>query len=144
MKNPTTPDIATLIKTLTDKVEQIDRRTSAIAATPSRYYADAPEAAPPRRASKRPRKAAPKAAPIADQILELVQDEPRTGPELSEIIGSPRSSVNQAVHQLVEQRKVFVWTNGRGRGSMSFVFPRGYAQPAEWIAGKLGWERVGG
>lgn len=46
MNNPT-PDLAALIKTLTEKVEQIDRRTNAIANAPSRYYVDAPEAAPP-------------------------------------------------------------------------------------------------
>lgn len=154
MNNPNI-DLAALIKNavdsavkpLTEKVEQIDRRTSAIATAPNRYYLDAPESSaksdPASRRSKPPaRREQPK--PIADQILDLVQDEPRSGPELSELIGSPRSSINQAVHALVDQRKAFVLQNGRGRGAMSFVFPKGFKNPEEWLFRKLGWERVAG
>lgn len=140
-------ELAAVLKTLAEKVEQIDKRTSAIATAPSRYYVDAPDTAP-----KSSRRTAARGAParserpklIADQILELVQDEPRSGPELSELIGSPRSSINQEVHKLADTRKVFVLQNGRGRGAMSFVFPKGFKNPEEWLFRKLGWERVSG
>jgi hypothetical protein len=138
-------DLAAMLKTLTEKVEQIDRRTSAIATAPNRYYLDDPQTAPKSDPPSRRRVAREdRPKPIADQILDLVQDEPRSGPELSELIGSPRSSINQAVHALVDQRKAFVLQNGRGRGAMSFVFPKGFKNPEEWLFRKLGWERVAG
>lgn len=146
-----TPDLnaelAAVLRTLTEKVEQIDRRTSAIATAPNRYYVDAPEAAPatpPSRRGKRPPARRDRPAPIADQILDLIHEAPRSGPELGEIIGSPRSSINQAVHALVDQKRAFVLQNGRGRGAMSFVFPNGFKNPEEWLFRKLGWERVSG
>lgn len=141
-------ELAAVLKTLAEKVDQIDKRTSAIATAPNRYYVDAPEAAPPSaqpsRRNSRPAVRRDKPKPIADQILELIQDEPRSGPELTELIGSPRSSVNQAVHLLVDQRRAFVLQNGRGRGTMSFIFPKGFKNPEEWLFAKLGWERVSG
>jgi hypothetical protein len=137
-------ELAAALKALTDKVEQIDKRTSAIATAPNRYYLDAPEAAPvsappPSRSSKRK-----PARPIADQILDLVQDEPRSGAELIDLIGSPRSSVNQAIHLLEEQRKVYVIRQPPGRGATLFVFPRSYKDAPAWVLAKLGYEGVRG
>jgi hypothetical protein len=140
-------ELAAVLKTLTEKVDQIDKRTSAIATAPNRYYVDAPEAAPssaPPAARRKPRARAVRAKPIADQILDLVSEKPRSGPELSELIGSPRSSINQAVHALIEARRVLVLQEPPGRGSKTYVFPRGFKAPEEWLFRELGWERVSG
>jgi hypothetical protein len=147
MNNPeTNADLATLLKTLVDKVEQIDRRTNAIATAPSRYYLDAPEAAPTSARGKRPAPPPPKS--LADQIYDLISDEPRTEPDLARLLPSDRkprarSSINQAVNELVKQRRAVVISTGRGKGSMNVVFHPSQEDPFEWLFKRMGWARAG-
>jgi hypothetical protein len=136
-------DLNTLLRNLVTKVEQIDARTRDLAGDPYRGLVAQPEPKPAKNGRKPPARTAP-ARSIADQIIDLVQDEPRSGRELVELIGSPRSSVGQEVNKLRDQKKVFVWKEPPGRGATVYVFPRGYKDPAAWLVKKLGFEVVSG
>jgi hypothetical protein len=143
MNNPNV-DLASLIQTLVEKVEQIDKRTNAIATAPNRYWVDAPEAAP--KSTRRGRKESlpPPPKSIADQIYDLIQEHPRTEPELSKLIGSPRSSVNQAANELRQQHRAVIVTTGRGRGAMNVVFHPSTKDPFGWLFKHMGWNHVRG
>ena len=137
-------EVLAALKSLTEQVQRTDRRMNALAAAVDRPYVDSPavtpaSAPPPSRRGKRTPAHTHKPT-IADQILDLVQDEPRSGAELIELFGA-RSSVNQAVHLLEEQRKVRVIRQPPGRGSTLFVFPRSYkGNPHAWVLAKLGYD----
>lgn len=142
----TNAEVLAALKALTEQVQKTDRRMNALAAAVDRPYVDAPAVTPasvppPSRRGKRASVRSHKPAPtIADQILDLVQDEPRSGAELIELLGA-KSSVNQAVHQLEDQRKVHVIRQPPGRGATLFVFPRGYkGNPHAWVLAKLGYD----
>jgi hypothetical protein len=100
---------------------------------------DAPEVAP---TSGRKAKAvlAPPPKSLADQIYDLISEEPRTEPELSKLIGSPRSSINQAANELRQQRRAVIITTGRGRGAMNVVFHPTTKDPFGWLFKHMGWK----
>lgn len=146
--NTSDTELATLLQTLVAKVEQIDKRTNAIATAPNRYYLDAPEAAPQSRRGRKAVALPPPPKSLADQIYDLISVEPRTQPDLGRLLSvgdSPRarSSINQAVNDLVKQRRAVVISTGRGKGSMNVVFHPSQEDPFEWLFKRMGWARAG-
>lgn len=144
MNNPK-PDLAEVLQSFveaqkqqTEVMQRMDLRLRTALSAPDREFVDRPGADAPqsRRASSPPPKKS-----LADQIYDLILKEPHTEPELSKLLGHPKSSINQAAGTLATQRRAVVIKTGRGKGEMNVVFHPGTTDPFGKLFAKMGWTR---